>query len=303
MNLGRWAITVAACSAVALMLGIWAGGLMMPSPGRAARSDSVPAAPASGATDEHAPPPTSAMLHVPMTAEIDSYAVEEEVRLAYSSGVRRFIIDLRAPWVGEESHAVPLRTSVLATLDDISIALSVDLNPPPSWRQAHAEDCLSVNGESLLPLPWSELWRGAVADGIAGLRLSLAGTGILQRIDSLIVRGLSEGGWTLPIDFDRAVCVPAFRAWLMNTYATVGDLNAAWHSKLKSFEDVVAAPLPATEATLLDLPGQFETIAFRHFLADTANDAAGYFASTIRASWGGDVQILFEAGAAFEAGP
>ncbi|MCX6901250.1 MAG: hypothetical protein NT105_21445 [Verrucomicrobia bacterium] len=41
-----------------------------------------------------------------------------------------------------------------------------------------------------------------------------------------------------PITTDSPLKLQAFRSWLTNTYATVGDLNGRWDVKLKGFDDV-----------------------------------------------------------------
>lgn len=300
MNLGRWAITVAACSGLALVVGIWVGGMTMRAPPRAAPPELGRAGSATVAADLQKPSLTSVILHVRMTSEINSYAVEEEVRIAYGAGVRTFLIDVALSWDGEGNYATPLRTSVLATLSDISITLVLDLNPPPSWRQAHPEDSIFVKGEPLLPLPWSAPWRHAAAGAVERLRSSLADTDLLEQIDGLALRGLSEGGWTMPTEFDRDDFVPAFRAWLMTTYPTVNDLNAAWQTKFKSFEALIAAPLPQSETTLINLRGDSETLAFRRFLSEHANDAVKRLTPAIKQAWGREIWVSIETGATFE---
>ncbi|GMU93024.1 MAG: hypothetical protein AMXMBFR4_20820 [Candidatus Hydrogenedentota bacterium] len=220
----------------------------------------------------------------------DLEAVAGEVKLAAASGIHEYIVGISLPWPG----LGPNLDTVLYPLDRIeqenpeaSILLSISLNPPEAWFDAHPE-AAAVTGEGLANQPsiTSEVWlrdaKQALSDLLAGLEATPRG----EPVTGFVLGALEDNRWLHSGDYDRSEANQAgFRAWLRNEYPDPAALQTAWGDPDLDFATVTPPEKPDTSdasRVFFELPAEQRHVDYLRYLSESTADAIAGFAAHVQ---------------------
>jgi hypothetical protein len=230
----------------------------------------------------------------------------EEIALAAAAGLHQYMISVPAPWNGAAALADILSDiqCVVEADPEAAILLSVNLNVPEVWLNAHPDHRMALAGQGQ---PYacvaSTVWLDYARESLGTLLSGIAAGTLSKRVLGYAVSALAEGRWRHE-GFDTCPAnLRGFQAWLRNRYVDDGALRGAWGDAQVTFETVAipAKPDPANPLRVfLELPAQQPVIDFLHYASDSTADAIAALASDIRGKTSAQTLILAPYGFSFE---
>lgn len=215
----------------------------------------------------------------------DDPVVYDEMRLAASAGVNLVQIALELPWLGTSDVRFE---HVLEANSNAWILPRISLFQPAWYRSAHAsEEFVDQNGQEVSDVSGaslaSETFIQTCKDQLEMLIRHLENSPYASRIIGYHINYLNTGEWFYPDYGNRLwdyseVNRQRFIQWLQGRYATVTDLNAAWHKSYAAFADV---QIPSTNDWLSFDDGVFRDPSKEHAVPDYAEYHSGLVADRI----------------------
>ena len=211
----------------------------------------------------------------------------------------RFIAEAPLPW---PEHGVSTDTAlatIRAIVDgcaDAEIVLSVPLDPPAVWLEAHPESVMVIGGEKQ---PYvsvaSKAWREAVRTGLEALITAVKNDPAGAQVRGCILRCLKDGQWVHPGGYDRSEAnIAAFREWLTARYETIEAFRAAWRDKELAME---TAPIPKevlsgdSHTVFHKFPAERPNVDYLDYASENTAETLALFASQIKATAGHDARV------------
>lgn len=258
------------------------------------------AAPTAQKDDEETAPETKAPL---FSAPLYFYAgapsggnadvVREETTLAAGAGVHRHIVNVPLPWPGQDVAPALERLDALFAADpDAKAVVSVNLNPPAAWLEAHpAATVTTTDGTQPFACAASEAWRNDAKAALGGLIQAVKGKYDAGRIVGYMVGALKDGRWHYDGGYDASEeNAGAFRRWLRTRYADEAALKKAWADDAAAFDTAALPEMPkgGEEDIFLDVATLQNNVDFLQYTSETVADAVATFAAHVKEQAGPD---------------
>ncbi len=211
----------------------------------------------------------------------------------------RFIAETPLPWpehgISADDSLTVLHT-IAEACADAEIILSIPLDPPAAWLEAHPESIMLVDEEkqpyvSVASKPWRDAIRSGLETLITAIKEDPAGA----QVRGYLLRCLKDGQWVHPGGYDRSDAnIAGFHDWLTVRYQTVEAFRSAWNNKELAME---TAPLPKevvsgdTHTVFHKYPGERPNVDYLEYTSKNTAETLALFASQIKALAGHDTRV------------
>jgi hypothetical protein len=253
--------------------------------------------------DPEAPP---VFFHTATGPGANLVVAMEQVERAARAGVHQYVVDLPAPWNGEEDISAILNTleQFIAKDSKAVFVLRIDLNPPDAWLQRNRGHAMHVNGQALrFPTTASALWQEEGKTALATLADTFDAHPMGPRVMGYVLAALDQGRW-LRGGYDASpASIEGFRAWLGRRYASDAGLRDAWGDSLVT-RAAATVPEPVdteeTTAVFYEPPAMRSHVDFLTYQSESAADAIAAFTVHLKAHIPPDRFVLAPYGYTFE---
>jgi hypothetical protein len=280
---------------VSAMAGLWLGehwddvrALWATEPAAPTAAVPADAKPEEAAPEEKAPPfnaPLYFYAGAPSGGNAD--VVREETTLAAGAGVHRHIVNVPLPWPGQDAAPALERLDALFAADpDAKAVVSVNLNPPAAWLEAHPTATVTTSdGAQPFACAASEVWRNDAKAALTGLIQAVKGKYDASRILGYMVGALKDGRWHYNGGHDTSEDNAAgYRRWLRTRYADDAALKKAWADEETTFDTAAIPEMPkgAAEEIFLDVATLQNNVDFLQYTSEAVADAIAAFATHVK---------------------
>ena len=233
----------------------------------------------------------------------DWKVISEEVAMAASSGIHRYIITISPSWFEQDRQGDAERyNALLKQYVDVDaqaqFLIQVNLNPPVHWFEVHPEAAMQIN-EVLQPYPSpaSVVWQEAASSALENLIATVGAGAYQERVLGYVLCALQNLRWMLPEGYDRCTAnQQGFIEWLQQGYRDDDALQIAWGNETITLETVTIPEPPVTEDALpifLELPARRAVADFLQYSSESVADAlTSLSAVTARVSAQGSSSII-----------
>lgn len=289
---------------VSAMAGLWLGEhwddvRALWTPRQAAPTAAAPAKPEPEATEPETPlPPFSVPLYFYAGAPSGGNAdvVREETTLAAGAGVHRHIVNVPLPWPGQDAAPALERLDALFAADpDAKAVVSVNLNPPAAWLEAHPAATVTTAGSAQpFACAASEVWLSDARAALTGLIQAVKGKYDAARILGYMVGGLKDGRWHYNGGRDTSEeNLAGYRRWLRIRYADNAALQKAWSDEAAT-QDGATIPEPpeGSDAEIfLDAATLQNNVDFLQYTSEAVAAAIAAFATHVKEQAGPEALV------------
>jgi hypothetical protein len=213
--------------------------------------------------------------------------VAEEVAMASKSGIHQYVIDAPLPWGGDMDAFLSPIALVTQTDPDAVFLISVDLNAPQSWLDAHPDEAVKIDGKqgeyaSLA----SEAWRREAQSALEAMISAMMTSERPERVKGYILCCLEPSHWWRGAGCDESTPnTGAFRSWLAAKYKDVSAFRSAWSDPDAVFETASVPKTPDAandNGVFLDGSGSKAYSDYCEFSSDTTADVILKFTRRIK---------------------
>jgi hapalindole biogenesis HpiC1 cyclase-like protein/glycosyl hydrolase family 42 (putative beta-galactosidase) len=200
--------------------------------------------------------------------------IYDEIKLAAGAGVNLIQMELNLPWFGTSDAMMEL---ALEANSNALFLPRISLFQPGWYRATHAgEEFVDQNGDEVSAVSGASLasdtFIQVCKDQLETTIRYLHNTPYASRIIGYHLDYLNTAEWFYPDIANRfwdysEVNQQKFVAWLQTRYATVSDLNTAWHKSYPSFADV---RIPSTNDWMSSDDGVFRDPSKQRAVPDYA---------------------------------
>ena len=236
------------------------------------------------------------------TKEGDWSRALEEVAMASSSGVHRYVVPIQFTWDDAGPGAVGLDAAkkIIEIDARASLLLRVDLNPDVSWLEAHPGEVVAGK----YPKLGSTSWRESVRIQIVALQKSVAEGNWAGRVEGYVLTALADGQWHYSAgESHEALDLSGFRNWLAGRYDDDAALAAAWGEAAATIEGALfpeAVNAASDVAVFLPPEGRQKQVAALRYLSQVTVDTIALFTSTLKRASSSESVVLVPYGFTFE---
>ena len=219
----------------------------------------------------------------------------------------RFVAEVPLPWpehdIGPDA-ALAAINAIAEGCADAEIILSIPLDPPAEWLEAHPESTMKIGGEAQ---PYvsiaSRRWREEIRANIETLIGAVQESSASAQVKGYVLRCLKDGWWVQPEGYDRSEDnTLGFREWLTIRYETAEAFRSAWSESEIAIE---MATVPNEQKggegapIFYRTPADQRNIDFLRYVSESTAETIALLASQIKAIAGHETRVYAPYGFSF----
>ncbi len=296
---------VLAIIALAGAAGYWLGAKSVSPETDPATPDSTKPVAASARQGEADPipfPPLFFSVDVRGAAPI---AAEQEIAMAAAAGIHQYVVPAPVPWEGQATPSLDAVNRVVELDPDARMLISLDLNPPPAWLEAHPDEAEVAGGKRTgFASIGSEAWLNEVK-GLLDALLAVLGASHPDRVLGYVIHSQEGGSWSRSSGYDASPAnLAAFARWLKAVYETPEALQQAWNDPDVGFDHVAVPEEPSgggPEQVFFSGADLNRHRDYLRFASESCATAIAGVADQVKRVAGDEAMVLVAYGASFEA--